>query len=81
MIIYHCLISLECCLGFFFQKSRRKENLIRGSVLRFEKFSFPIILLVRFVTIVSVSHMLNDAYKILTKVVVDLSHFSTLKSQ
>ena len=30
---------------FFSQKSRRKENLIRGSVLRFEKFSFPIILL------------------------------------
>ena len=83
MIIYHCLISLECCLEFFwfFQKSRRKENLIRVSVLWSREFRFPSFYFVRFVTIVSVSHMFNDAYEILAKVVLDLRHFSTFKSQ
>ena len=64
-----------------FPKNRRKENLIRVSVLWSREFRFPSFYFVRFVTIVSVSHMFNDAYEILAKVVVDLRHFSTLKSQ
>ena len=81
MIIYHCLISLECCLGFFFQKVEGRKTWLEVLFYGLRSFLFPSFYFVRFVTIVSVSHMLNDAYKILTKVVVDLSHFSTLKSQ